>query len=164
MRRLAFLLCFVPMLLGPVHAVEARRYGGTVTSVVDGDTLWVRPAAGGAPVELRLHGVDAPEACQPWGPQARQALRRHLLAQRVSVQERARDAYGRRLARLAHDGQDVGAWLVANGLAWSTQWRGRRGPYDALQAQAMQARRGLWSQPDALEPRTFRKAHGSCRR
>ena len=56
-----------------------------VSYVVDGDSIWVRPEAGGARVRLRLDGIDAPEVCQRFGPEARRALKAALLNQRVRV-------------------------------------------------------------------------------
>ena len=37
---------------------------GRVTSVVDGDSLWVTPADNSAAIEVRLLDIDAPEICQ----------------------------------------------------------------------------------------------------
>src|SRR5687768_7699197 len=54
-------------------ALAAPPIEGTVTRVVDGDTLIVEPA-NGAPLTVRVQGIDAPEMCQPHGPQAKQAL------------------------------------------------------------------------------------------
>lgn len=163
MWRLLALPWLVAVLALPLPAAAARAYRATVTSVVDGDTLWVRRAPSDAGVEIRILGVDAPEICQRWGLQSRDALRKLLLGRRVVVAERARDAYGRVLARLSVNGRDVGGWLVTNGLAWSPGFQHRPGAYAGLEAQARDARRGLWSQPRPLEPRAFRRQHGSCR-
>lgn len=141
--------------------VTARTLEGVVSYVTDGDTLWVRPATG-SPVQIRIQGIDAPEICQPFGPQARTALAARLLRRPVQVATRARDVYHRTIGRVSLEGQDVGAWLVASGYAWSPGYRNRAGPYAAQEAQARQARRGLWART-ALEPRLFRKRHGSCR-
>ena len=148
-------------LLAP--ALHAAVFGGTVSHVTDGDSLWVRPAAGGKPVEVRLLDLDAPEGCQRFGPESAAALRRRLHRQNVSVRTHGRDDYGRALARVEHRGQDVGAWMVREGYAWSAVFRGKHGPYAALEAQARAARRGLWKQAGALEPRAFRKRFGPCR-
>ena len=71
-------------------AYAAGDWSGFVEYVVDGDTLHVRPIGGGSLRHVRLEGLDAPEICQPWGPQARQALAQvaqELLAQQaVQVQ------------------------------------------------------------------------------
>ncbi len=142
---------------------QARGFQGTVTHVTDGDSLWVRPAAGGAPVELRLQGIDAPEICQAFGPRARDALAALVLRRPVAVSTRARDTYQRTLARVSIDGHDVGAWMVERGYAWSYRFRGRGGAYEEQQARARDARLGLWAEARAIEPRRFRKNHGSCK-
>lgn len=153
------LACLLVALAPALHAASFR---GTVSHVTDGDTLWVRPAAGGAPVELRLLDIDAPEGCQAFGPEATQALRRRVLQQRVQVRTRGSDDYGRQLAQVAHRGEDVGAWMVRQGYAWSYRFKGRKGPYAALEAQARGERRGLWAKAGALEPRSFRQRFGRC--
>ena len=139
----------------------ARALHGVVNHVTDGDTLWVRQASG-APVQVRIQGLDAPEICQPFGPQARDALAARVLHRTVRVATRARDRYPRTVGSLSLEGQDVGAWLVAGGFAWSAHYRGRNGPYAVEEARARQERRGLWAAA-AQEPRVFRKRHGSCR-
>lgn len=143
-------------------ALQAATFRGTVTHVTDGDTLWVRPAAGGEPVELRLLDLDAPEGCQSYGAEARAALRERALHQQVRVRTRGLDDYRRQLARVDVRGEDVGAWLVRYGYAWSITYRGKPGPYAPLEARARQERRGLWSLPGALDPRSFRKRFGRC--
>nr|WP_236599971.1 thermonuclease family protein [Ramlibacter alkalitolerans] len=142
--------------------LAAPGYRGSVTHVTDGDTLWVRPREGGTPVQVRLLDVDAPEGCQAFGAQATQALRARVLHQRVGVRTRGVDDYGRQLAHVRHGREDIGAWLVRSGYAWSMSFRGKPGPYAALEAQARSERRGLWALPGALEPRSFRKRFGRC--
>jgi micrococcal nuclease len=80
----------------------------------------------------------------------------------VDVQGRARDMYGRLLAQLSRQGQDVGAWMVAQGYAWSYGYQRRAGGYDALQAMAQSQHLGLFADAQALQPRWFRKQFGSC--
>lgn len=146
----------------PASATPRRDFHGTVTHVSDGDTLWVRPATGGAAVPVRLQGIDAPEACQAFGSQARQALAWRALNKPVRVQVQGRDDYDRLLARVSVHGQDLGAWLVFSGHAWSYRYRANPGPYAQQESQARMARRGLWAASGALEPREFRKRHGAC--
>jgi micrococcal nuclease len=135
---------------------------GVVTHVTDGDTLWVRTDAG-TRLKLRLQGLDAPERCQAWGPQARDALAARVMHRQVDVQTKARDDYQRTIARVTLQGEDVGAWMVGEGHAWSARFRRSPGPYATQEATARAARRGLFAQLDAVEPRAFRKAHGPCR-
>lgn len=158
LRRLLLLVLWLPVAALP----QPRSYLATVVHVTDGDTIWVRPSWGGRPLQVRIQGIDAPESCQPFGGQAHKALQQRLLRQRVRVDERGRDDYRRTLARLQWSGQDVGHWLVFSGLAWSYRYRRDPGPYAGAQAQARQARRGLWAARQPVEPARFRKLHGPC--
>jgi micrococcal nuclease len=152
------------ILLCGAAVAHARSFEAVVTHVVDGDSLWVRPARGGPPQEVRLHGIDAPEGCQAHGAAARDALRQRLLQQPVTVEPRARDDYRRTVARLRHRGDDVGEWLVRRGHAWSQRYRRSPGPYAEPETLARGARQGLWADARAIEPRQFRRAHGPCPR
>ena len=76
-------------------AWEAR-----VTHVVDGDSIWVHPEAGGTRQRLRVEGIDAPEICQKLGPEARAAMQALALNQRVRITVSAYDRYGRPLTLL----------------------------------------------------------------
>jgi len=143
---------------------QATAFEGVVTYVTDGDSLWIRPLAGGEPLEVRLQGIDAPEICQPFGPEAREALAALALHRQVTVRPRMRDRYERVLARVRLGRLDLGERLVGQGYAWSDGWRGRGGPYARQQAQAAAARLGLWRSPGPVAPRDFRQRHGSCRR
>lgn len=157
------------LLLGAILAVamaagaHARTFRGMVTHVTDGDTLWVRPAAGGAPLRVRLQGIDAPEICQVHGEASRDALARRVLRRQVKVVVRGQDDYDRALALVTLDNNDVAAWLVERGHAWSDRVRTNTGPYTDEEKQARRARRGLWKADGPEEPRAFRQRHGSCR-
>ena len=158
LRILLHALALLPLLAAA--AAPARELRGVVTHVTDGDTIWVRPA-GGAALPVRLQGIDAPEICQPFGRQSRDALAARLLRRPVQVTIHARDIHHRNVGRVELQGQDIGAWLVAGGYAWATRRRQRADSYAEEQAQARQAQRGLWAAA-ALEPRLFRRRNGSC--
>ena len=161
---LAALLLVLASALQAASAAEPRAgtFRGTVTHVTDGDTLWVRPATSGEPIEIRLLDLDAPEGCQAYGPEAKKALRERLLHQPVQVRTRGFDDYARQLARIRHRGDDVGAWMVRQGYAWSMTFHGRPGPYARIEEEARRERKGLWSLPDVQDPRSFRKRFGRC--
>ena len=135
---------------------------GVVTRVVDGDSVWVAVAGGGKPIMVRIEGIDAPEICQPGGASSQDALRRRLLGSPVSLSLHFQDDYGRMLATIHQQGEDVGRWMVSSGQAWSYRYRGRAGLYSEEEARARANRRGLFSQSDPEDPRRFRKRHGSC--
>ena len=172
-RRRAVLIRFVCSLVlapftgflyfGQANATPAIHIqSGVVTRVVDGDTVWVKTGLAGHPLKVRISGIDAPEICQAGGGEARDALKQRVLGQLVTVSFKQHDSYGRALASVTWQGEDVGRWMVVNGYAWSYRFRRSAGPYALEQSQAVQSRRGIFSMGGAQNPRTFRKRHGSC--
>lgn len=153
---------WVISLLASFCAHSEVVFTARVTRVSDGDTVWVQPDAGGARLKLRLDGIDAPEICQTGGEASREALIALTLQRTLDVTVRAQDDYGRGLARLTFQGQDIGAEMVRTGQAWSYRWRNSLGPYLTEERLARLERRGLFSQEGALPPREFRQQHGTC--
>lgn len=146
-------------------AKPTPSWNGRVTHVSDGDTLWVQPADGAtAPVAIRIVDIDAPEICQPWGPQARDALQERAGGRDVIVRPVGRDGYGRTLARVTLDDLNLGPWLVQEGHAWSQRTRWDQGPLVKQETQARALRRGLHAQPEPVSPKEFRRRHGPCER
>ena len=146
----------------PVQALPP--WTGVVTHVVDGDTVHVRPLAGGAPRSLRLLGMDAPEICQEGGVAARDALNERVFQRQVQVQVQGSDDYGRDLVRLYLASEDVGQWMVQRGHAWSYRFRQDAGPYAESERHAQILRRGIFAGLPLENPRDFRRRHGPCTR
>lgn len=146
--------------LAPARAAPPAQTG-VVTRVVDGDSVWVTPA-GAKPIAVRLAGIDAPELCQPWGPEARDALRDRVLGREVTLEPRGHDGYGRLLATLRLDGSVVNAQQVEDGNAWSQRYKWDLGPYVKEERVAQALGRGLFAQGGAVRPRDFRQRHGPC--
>ena len=155
------LLLLMVLLASSAHARET--FVGQVTYVTDGDTLWVQADAGGPARQLRMTGMDAPEICQHGGKMARDLLAQLALHRRVAVDVAYFDRYGRGLATVRLDGQDLGAQMVRAGQAWSYGWRGRPGVYASEEALARQSLLGVFAAAKPESPRDFRKRHGSCR-
>lgn len=145
-------------------AEQGAAWAATVTYVVDGDSIWVRSAARGARVKLRLLGIDAPEVCQTLGPQARAALQQMAQGRAVRVSVRARDRYGRALAKvvLADDGRDLSQAMVRAGWAWADVYSWHRAVYEADETSAREGGRGVFRERDPERPGDFRRRHGSC--
>lgn len=140
----------------------AGRFVAIVSHVTDGDTVWVRPVRGGPPQQVRIEGIDAPEICQAFGSQSRDALAARVLHKRVTLTTRGQDDYRRTIARIRLGREDVGAWLVSQGYAWSYRFRKDLGPYRHQEAAARGAHRGLWESASTELPRDFRVRHGPC--
>lgn len=154
------------LLMAPAAALAAQAAAelrGRAERVVDGDTLWLAPSDGGRSLKLRLQGLDAPELCQPWGPQARDALRVLVQGRELRVRVVTRDDYGRLLVRVADaQGRDLGELLVRQGAAWNDGWHRRPGPYAAAERAARALGLGLHADPAARLPREFRRGQGPC--
>jgi micrococcal nuclease len=153
----------------PREAKSSTALRGVVTKVSDGDTFWWRPeqceeGSRCRPVKVRMLGIDAPESCQEGGEESTRVLRARLLDQTVEVRSSARDVYGRILGEVHLGSEDVGAWMVRQGHAWSYRHRRSMGPYQQEENQARQARKGLFAQASPQDPALFRKAHGACER
>lgn len=158
----ALLAVFVDAALASKAPAHTQTRTGVVSRVVDGDTLWVKTQSSSKPLKVRLLGIDAPEICQSGGAASREALRQRVIGRTVAISFRRHDDYGRTLAGVHLEGEDMGRWMVSQGQAWSYRYRRDPGPYAAEQAQAQLSGRGLFSDPDAENPRSFRKRHGSC--
>lgn len=150
------------VLWGGVSVQASVDWSGTATRITDGDTLWVRPALGGRPVKIRVHGIDAPEICQTGGQASRAALARRVAGRRLELSPQRQDDYGRTVALVSVDGEDIAGWMVGQGHAWSYRFGRDGGPYKAQQIRAQAAARGLFADPLAVEPRLFRQRHGPC--
>jgi endonuclease YncB( thermonuclease family) len=118
---------------------------GTVSRVVDGDTIKVELSSG--PVEVRLDSIDTPERNQPWGTEATTALARRVDGREVALDVVTQDRYERLVAVVYLGDENVNAWLVQQGHAWAYRQYLKDAQYCTWEAQARVARQGFWSQP-----------------
>lgn len=111
--------------------------------------------------EIRLAGIDAPELAQPWGIQARSAMRRMVQDRPVSIEVTDRDRYGRLVARMWQGHSYVNAAMTRGGHAWAFDRYLPDAAIRAGQQEARRAGRGLWSLPpqDRVPPATWRAQH-----
>jgi endonuclease YncB( thermonuclease family) len=130
---------------------------GTVTRVVDGDTIHVQLASG--PIEVRFSSSDAPEKDQTWGREAKLALEGRISTRRVTLVPVEQDRYDRLIAFVYLDDEDLNGWMVQQGHAWAYRDDLEDDRYCALEAAARSAERGLWapSQSPAYAPWEWRK-------
>jgi len=169
---LAFLGLFVPTQAVAWFGTDTQQHSGpnewegTVVRVSDGDTVAVRALKGNKkPIKVRISGIDAPEICQQGGIDSRDVLQRRIMGQRVTVQGKKQDDYGRLLAQIKHKNDDVGLWMVSQGQAWSYRYNASVNPYAAEQRKAKATGQGVFKagQPEQpIEPRIFRRKNKSC--
>ena len=155
MRHIALILLALTLAPCLAHAWPAR-----VVQVTDGDTIIAEPAEGGNRVRVRLYGIDAPELRQPYGGAAKDFVVAMVLFQAVDVREvsQGRDRYGRVVAIVVAGGKSVQEELLREGLAWVwTRYCRSCDEWEALQADARRAGRGLWAAPVPAPPWEWRK-------
>lgn len=106
--------------------------------VIDGDTI----AFDRGRTRVRLFGIDAPEMSQFGGKAARGHLIRMIGGRRVTVRPNAVDRYGRIVARVHFDGDDVCEAMVRDGYAVAMPAYCE--DYLDVERAARHDRRGLW--------------------
>ena len=137
---------------GVQAAIDGRKAGGQATvlagqvrDVIDGDSIVVRLESG--PIEVRLSGTDAPEYDQPWGRQAKQALRAKLRrGTRVTLEPVQQDQYDRLVAIVYLGDESLEEWQLRAGHAWAYRKFTSDTRYCAFEHEARAHRRGLWAE------------------
>ena len=144
----------------PVRAANTQPVlTGTVTKVVDADTIDVQLSSGA--IRIRLYGFDAPERSQPWGKEAAEFLSGKILHQTVELEPFQQDRYERMIAIVHKNDVNVNTELVRLGHAWAFRKYLKRTDTDYcnVEAEARTAKRGLWSLPrdERVAPWEYRK-------
>ncbi len=115
-----------------------------IPNVIDGDTIEIHDQ------RIPLHGIDAPESRQlcrldgkPWqcGKDAANALAEKIARRPMTCEDLGRNRYKRIIARCTVAGEDLGEWLVRQGLALAYRRYAMDHVDEEVDAQA--ARRGI---------------------
>jgi endonuclease YncB( thermonuclease family) len=145
-----------------VDSSGRQELPGRVVSVADGDTVTVLDS-NDRQHRIRLAGIDAPESHQAFGEQSRQSLSEMIFGKDVTVSYQKIDQYGRLVGKILLDGKDINLEQVRAGMAWhykfyeDEQTTEDRELYAKAEDDARAARRGLWQDPNPVEPYQFRK-------
>lgn len=141
---------------------RAQGVDGRVVAVQDGDTVTILDSAK-VQHRVRIAGIDAPEKSQAFGEAAKQSLARLVHGRQVEARCPKRDRFGREVCSVFLGTRDVGLEQVRAGYAWWYREYAReqapddRVAYEAAEAEARQARRGLWHDPAPQPPSAFRR-------
>lgn len=165
------LLTLALLLQAPV--ILAESLAGRVVDILDGATLTVMDKAR-ARHTVRLVAIDAPEARQPFGKEARQHLAERIAGKEVTVAWRTRDRYGRVLGKVLMPAadcascsptRDAGLAQLEAGLAWWYREDRReqsledQGYYEYAEFDAKARRIGLWRDAAPMPPWEWRIRH-----
>jgi endonuclease YncB( thermonuclease family) len=142
-------------------AAQAEQVQGRVVGVADGDTVTVLDDHR-VQHKVRLAGIDAPEKGMPYGQRSKQYLSDLVYGKTVTLEGDKVDRYGRTVAKVILNGQDVNLAQIAAGMAWHykkydrEQTANDRMLYGAEELNARAARRGLWGDPKPVAPWDWR--------
>lgn len=153
------LLALTSWVTASADSIPAR-----VLSVHDGDTLTA--LIDGHGTVIRLEGIDAPELSQPDGPEAAAWLKRKLPpgSPILLITSTSADIYGRTLATVFHDGQDICRAEIEAGSAWyfikykRSLTATQREDYQEAEDAAKSAALGLWADSEPVAPWLYRKS------
>ena len=105
-----FIFAFVVAAIVPAQA-DPTTLTGTVTKVRDGDTIEV------GKIPIRLNGVSAPEMNEPLGPQSKAFMTDLVMGKHVRCELDGSKTHDRFVGICYLGEQDIGARVIANGLA-----------------------------------------------
>ena len=144
-------------------SISKQAYTGRVSSVSDGDTLHVTDSDG-LKHKIRLAYIDAPELQQAYGTRSHQNLKRVADGENVNVTVFELDRYGREVAQVRMDGEDLNLMQIRDGAAWhynayaaKKQKTTDYAAYAAAQENARQSRNGLWNGLHPQAPWDYRR-------
>lgn len=124
----------------PRKPVVGEVLTGTVETVIDGDTIVIRPTGLVGPkteVMVRLVGIDAPESTTETGETSKKWLKERIENKYIKVESDPNalmDMYGRRLGVIYESGQNINVELLKagqadfyefepNALVFAKQWK-----------------------------------------
>lgn len=137
--------------------VSASEIYGRVVRIADGDSFTILDADR-RQTKVRLSGIDAPEASQPFGQKSKQRLSSLIAGKDVHVHVENLDRYGRSVGRVDVEGNDVCLMMVLDGYAWwYRSYAMRAVDLEAAESEARAVRRGLWVDPQPVAPWVFRR-------
>lgn len=136
---------------------HAATFQAKVIHVADGDTITVLNDSN-RQIKIRLNGIDCPEKAQAYGNQAKQFTKDLVHGELVTINTMDKDRYGRTIGEVfLDDGRNLNQELVKAGYAW---WYRKYAPGNLvlmkMEADAKEAKLGLWNDPEPIPPWTFR--------
>ncbi len=123
----------------------------------DGDSFVIFKAQ--ETLKVRIYGIDAPEIHQKSGKESRDNLKKIIGRSQVFLIPKARDKFGRMVAQVLVDGQDIGQKQIQDGYAWAYRPEWNDLDYETAENEARTQQKGLWSASNPEEPWEWRLEH-----
>ena len=156
--RTTWFICFYVATF-PILGWAEESLNGQVLRVADGDTITIITDAKQTK-KIRLSEIDTPERDQTWGTEATAALRKWSMSKSARIEVVDTDRYGRLVATLWVDDENINRRLVKEGHAWVYRKYLRDTSLIKLEARAKSRRNGLFSSNNAIKPSDWRRGTG----
>lgn len=118
MRKSQFLILLLSFFVATSSLSSAAdSYTGQVIDVADGDTVTVLNQNNES-AKIRLAGIDCPESSQVHGNQAKQFTVSKVSGKRVRIFPETTDRYGRTVALVLINGENLNEQIVTSGNGW----------------------------------------------
>lgn len=140
-----------------IHTKNEIR--GTVSKVIDGDTLCVLTVTN--IIKVRLADIDAPEKKQEYGKESQMFMEKLAINKEVIVHHTGIDRYGRTIGIviIATNMVTINQEALMNGWAyWYHQYSTNK-ELGILEGQARSNRLGLWASTNNIPPWEWRKMY-----
>ncbi len=155
-----FLLLIIIVASFHSELLAQSNFSAVVTKIIDGDSIVVKK--GEKYIEIRLYGIDCPEWNQQFSLEAKNHTASLIYKQKITVAPQYHDSYGRLVAQLFKNGQDINGTLVKSGMAWVYPRYCRKNvcnSWFASQQIAMEKSRGLWRAEAPVSPWQWKRMH-----
>jgi len=148
-----FLLCFA-ISASAVAEVPSDSVQFKLKRISDGDTVVTTEHT-----RIRLWGIDTAERDQSYGSDATEALTEMLNSQRLYLETKDVDRYGRTVGVIyTANGDEVNLEMVCDGPAWwYERYVKRASDYKQCQQPAQKSKRGLWADESPAAPWDWRR-------
>lgn len=147
-------ICGLFLIAITITGGEPAEY--TVTSIHDGDTIYVRIK--GKDEKIRLAEIDAPELKQSYGNKSTDVLFRKIYYKQVRLEfSTHKDVHDRPLAKIYIKERYINGEMVKEGYAWDYHQYSHNKELAKLQEEAKSKKLGLWKDPKPIPPWEFRK-------
>ena len=138
---------------------DLDHFIGVVVKIHDGDTYDLL-LENKATIRIRMEGIDAPERGMPFSKKATEYLGDLCKGQTIKIENPTKDQYGRTVGfSYLEDGRELSREMLKAGYAWHYKAYNSDPELAALETEARQAKRGLWSDKNPIAPWEVRKLH-----
>ena len=103
-----------------------------------------------------MNGIDAPEHNQPYGKESTEFLDKYLF-KNATIKTNGVDRYGRTIATLFINGQDINLLSIKSGSSWHFKKYSSDVDFANAEIDARNKKIGLWSLSNPIPPWEWRK-------